>query len=486
MTQAFPTPEVRLAGGTRTPLPDVLLPRAGDPAVLVLLNGSADPDWAARAAIRLAAAWATAGRRVVLADLHLEDPRLHDHLGEPNLDGVVDAFLYGASLARTARPASGHGFYLIPAGTYTADAAALYQHPRWPKIVAGFAEANASLLIFAPREAAILAERFGEGAQVVLLGGGVSLPEGHSPVRATVLPDEPDPSLTQELPLPPAGVPLDGVPLDVGVVPVGRGAELPERTEEVPVDPLPPRRRHRGVGPLLWVVLAAALLGAGALWLLGRRPELRSELGEARAADSLGLRPARLPTSRVRSAGVPLAYSVQVKAFSSLDAARAQAEAGRRRMAGVPFFVSPERLDGILYHRVLAGMFADSNRAGALRDRLVEEGLIDREEVAGSAWSLLRNAPLAFQLGELPARADADRLADTLLVQGVPAYVVAVPQSDGGERFRVYGGAFRDSASAEAMRAMLDSAGITPPLEPRLGAPDAPVSPAASGDTARP
>src|SRR3712207_7773963 len=46
--------------------------------------------WAADAAISMATAWAKAGRRVVLTDLHLQEPILHERLGEPNLDGVVD------------------------------------------------------------------------------------------------------------------------------------------------------------------------------------------------------------------------------------------------------------------------------------------------------------------------------------------------------------------------------------------------------------
>src|SRR5690606_32598056 len=65
--------------------------------VVLLLAAADDPAWAADAAIALGTAWAASGRRVVLADLHLESPSLHERLGAENLEGVVDVFLYGAS-----------------------------------------------------------------------------------------------------------------------------------------------------------------------------------------------------------------------------------------------------------------------------------------------------------------------------------------------------------------------------------------------------
>ncbi|HLL47416.1 MAG TPA: hypothetical protein VK399_11950, partial [Longimicrobiaceae bacterium] len=107
----------------------------GAPVVL-LVDAAGDRTWAADAAVALATAWARAGRRVVLADLHLQEPLVHERLGEPNLDGVVDVFLYGASLSRAARPAPGRGFYLISSGTYTEDPGAVLRHPRWPRIAA--------------------------------------------------------------------------------------------------------------------------------------------------------------------------------------------------------------------------------------------------------------------------------------------------------------------------------------------------------------
>src|SRR4051794_17077573 len=138
--------------------------------VLLLFDPRADRRWVADAAIALATGWNAGGRRTVLADLSIEDPILHERVGVPNLDGVVDLFLYGASLARSARPVPGRGFLLITAGTYTPDPDAIFRHARWGKIVDGFREAQASLLLFVPLDAPGLAA-LGQWAQEVILLG---------------------------------------------------------------------------------------------------------------------------------------------------------------------------------------------------------------------------------------------------------------------------------------------------------------------------
>ncbi|HEX7238675.1 MAG TPA: hypothetical protein VF263_00300, partial [Longimicrobiaceae bacterium] len=267
-----------------------------DPFVL-LVDAAADRTWAADAAVAVATAWARAGRRVVLADLHLEEPVVHDRVGEPNLDGVVDVFLYGASLARTARPVPGRGFYLISAGTYTEEPETVLLHPRWPRVVSGFADAHASLLLFVPADAPGL-EVLGSGAGAVIVLGeaGAALRErlpAEARVRAVVAPRTA--SFAEELTLeegwwagvgtaaaageaaraepaaPPAGAPpepevipwsdpyqeradpligeyADGIPastLPPGALPAPREADL----HHPPAVPPSGRRRGRGVVP---------------------------------------------------------------------------------------------------------------------------------------------------------------------------------------------------------------------------------------------
>jgi hypothetical protein len=179
MNEASPTEGVAassphptmFAPGAST-LPGELAPDAvGTEPFLLLVNTSDDAGWAADTAVAIAAEWAGAGRRVVLADLHLEQPFLHERLGEPNLDGTVDIFLYGASVARSARPPHDQDFFLIPAGTYTATPEDVYTHSRWAKLITGFREAGAVLMAFVPPSVEAVTElsRWGRGA--ILLGG---------------------------------------------------------------------------------------------------------------------------------------------------------------------------------------------------------------------------------------------------------------------------------------------------------------------------
>jgi hypothetical protein len=165
----LPAPTVFVPGSSELPAslaPDTAL----SGPLLLLIDAAENSVWAGDAAVAIAAAWAGADRRVVLADLHLEEPVLHERVGEPNLDGVVDIFLYGASVARSARPPSDHRFFLIPAGTYTATPADVYGHPRWRKLLAGFREADATLMGFVPGAAEGIEALAGSGTAAVWLG----------------------------------------------------------------------------------------------------------------------------------------------------------------------------------------------------------------------------------------------------------------------------------------------------------------------------
>mgnify|MGYP006140390659 FL=1 len=51
--------------------------------------------------------------------------------------------------------------------------------------------------------------------------------------------------------------------------------------------------------------------------------------------------------------------------------------------------------------------------------------------------------------------------------------MAAVPYTDGTERWKVYGGAYRDSASAAPMQKILTGASIQPRLVERSGRPPA-------------
>jgi hypothetical protein len=431
-------------------------------AVVLLLAGAQERDWAARTAVDLASAWAGSGRRVVLADLHLEDPFLHETVGEENLEGVVDVFLYGASLARSARPLRGHGFHLVTAGTYTDDADAVHRHPRWSKLIEGFRGAQASFVLFAPAESEVARELGRHATDALLLAAAEEV--------ADALPD----GVRRHPPLaPPAPAAASDEAGDEAAPAAAPPAEVRNDPGDVELPPPPPRRRRirGGVSPFVWVVIILAALVFAALLVASERPEIFDPLRER--LSGLGgevTQPLAVPASRRAVAtGDTLAYSVQLKAYNSLRAARQQLAVEQRRHRDVPLVISPELVSDILYYKLYAGMTPDTSEAVRLRQRLVAAGSLDENDALGS-WPLIHDTSLTFLLREEREREVALARADSLTERGVPAYAVRLPYTDGSSRWRVYGGSFGDTLRAEGMRRLLEDAGLTAELVVRLGA----------------
>jgi hypothetical protein len=438
--------------------------------VVLLLVGDVDRWWAAETAVELSSTWAKNGHRVVLADLFLENPVLHEVAGAENLEGMVDVFLYGASISRSARPVSGRGFYLIPVGTYTSDHDVIFRHSRWPKLVTGFRDADASLLLFAPADAPELAALAPWVSQVVLLG---------APRESGVLG-----------PLLAAGAEVRGLleptrapafpPLEISVVPTAAAApaEMPEpgADMELLLPPPPartPRQPPRLLNVFLGVLIPLVILGAAAYIFASLRPDLLPAW--ARPAPPVADQATRVTPPRViapipppRRLGETLTYSVGVISFRSFSGAQRKLVTLRDRKDGVLYFISPEEIQGILYYKVLAGALPDSAAARELKERLVKAKLISAEDAA-DAGALIQPTPYAFDLGERATDSASTAAADSLAVRHVPAYDMAVPFSDGSRRWQLYGGAYADSATAEGMRKLLTAAGVTPKLVPRVG-----------------
>ncbi|MEX2581770.1 MAG: hypothetical protein WD766_00720 [Gemmatimonadota bacterium] len=462
--------------------------------VVLLISGEIDRRWAAAAAVELGSAWARGGRRIVLADLHLEDPLLHAGLDVSNLEGVVDIFLYGASLSRIAQPVRGGEFYLIPAGTYAPDVGEIYRHPRWRKLVAGFRDSDAALVLFVPADGADLEALASWSSEVIMLGPPPDdefVEAVHSAgldIVAVLESAVAAPAALADPPLASAGTPdtVDSSAAssaDRVLSPAAEPSKLPasprsssrpsrpiEPELELELPPPPVRRRpeRRRTSVILWLLFLIVLLGTAAYLVATLRPDLVPGAPPGAAAEGEAVEASTAPAPN--RLGELLPYSVQVRAFTSLDAARAEITADQRRLQNALFFISPEEIQGILYFRILSGLSTDTASATRLRDRLVEIGSVDEEDAAG-AWSLLQFTPLAFDLGEFATREHAAAQADSLLALEIPSYPATVPYSDGTQRWQLYGGAYRDSASASSMREMLEAAGMPTRLTARTGLP---------------
>ncbi len=481
--------------------------------VLLLFDRAADRDWVADAAIAIATGWNATGQRTVLADLGLDDPMLAERIGMSSMEGVVDIFLYGASLARSARPVPGRGFYLISAGTYTPDSTAILRDARWEKIISGFRSAGASLLVFVPSDAPALPSLARWAYDAIMLGeqaheaelsrdapGGVAVhawltppsrrPAADAAPRAAAIPASPavaappaPPRFAE--PEAPTGIrPWLAPPRDTAPQTGGEEFRSAENTVGAPAATLPvpapeweepepkPEKKSR-LAPLLTLLLLLAVL-AGAVYIaLQQYPQLLGGTPAGAGEDAPVKAAAAVPRGSVAAAGTALPFAVFVKAFPRYEPARQLASSVAAKFPDARFYVTPEMTRDRLYYKVFSGALADSADAVALRDRLLRSRVVDADDV-GTADDLILVRPFAVELGELPTQEAAQARADSLNGRAIPAYAVAVPFNDGSERYKVYGGAFADSAGAAPMLKMVQQAGLPARLVARTGRAPAP------------
>jgi hypothetical protein len=96
--------------------------------------------------------------------------------------------------------------------------------------------------------------------------------------------------------------------------------------------------------------------------------------------------------------------------------------------------------------------------------RLLENG----HKTGATQWDV-RQAPLAFVLGEYETRSAAAQREAEVGTLAIPAYVTPVLGNDGRTRYRVYAGAYAGPAEAESMRRQLRSARLPDSLVQRVG-----------------
>jgi hypothetical protein len=143
-----------------------------------------------------------------------------------------------------------------------------------------------------------------------------------------------------------------------------------------------------------------------------------------------------------------------------------------RRFPEAQMFVFPELNQGVTYWRVMAGMVGDTTEVLALSDRLLAAKVIDEGDVGGR-YDLIQARPITYDIGDYADAPQARARVQALGRQGIPAYVAPVPFSDGTERWKVYAGAYRDTASARPMGAMLEKARVPVRIVERTGRPPA-------------
>jgi hypothetical protein len=483
----FP-PELATLAGRNPPPP--LLP-------LLALGGRGPEPWTARTAIAVAESWSRAGRTVVLADLALEEPRLHELLDLPNGEGLTDVFLFGTSLPHATLDPPGRPFRFVPAGLFAPDPREVVEHPKWDRLVRDMRASRATLLVYLTdrtpgfesllrhagqtvvivgEDAPIAASPVPRGCEVVAVlrrpstGGDDARRRPRVTASPWMPPAQPGPAAGEEAQQPDQIPPIElseellepaaSSAASVTWRPAPAAAPWDER-DRLDEPPIIRRRRRRGV-PVSAVATVLVLAGAAAAaWLL--------QPWATRPADAVLPEPvADVPAPPAAVApeprDVPLPFSVAVEAHQTLDAARERARVLEIAEPDLQFAVVPTPIEDLVWYRVLAGPAADSAGAEALMRQLYSRG----HKTSLDPWAI-RRTPWAFSLGDHESRRDAEAHVARLDARDIPAYIVLMPFSEGPPGHRVYAGAFEGLTEADYMRDLLNQAGMRPSLIRRTG-----------------
>ncbi|MBM3907601.1 MAG: hypothetical protein FJ363_05905 [Gemmatimonadetes bacterium] len=403
-----------------------------------------DADAAARLALEVARAVASE-RRVAIADLVGAAEVFAPIGGVREGTGLTDSFVRGLSLNEVAKPAEDGtpGLFFLPHGLEPLSPDVL-ANERWRRLVVGFAEAGALLLIVARIDQPGL-DRLVPSTDGVLAVGDADIPIAWRVLAQASAPASPGPS------------------------PASRS----------------PRRRTRH---LAWLAVGATVLGGAVAlwrpWLPGRGPEAATTLPTASnaprpgavagvAASQAGKRaaaPARSgdsPADTVRvldpvnppDSAVAAQFAVELVATNTAAGANLWVRERGGRLPGLT--VTPVVLgaSSARWHRVNAGAFRERAGADSLLRALRDNGVLRH-----NAGVVVRR-PMALLLESDVSRAAAVARLAALVARGAPAY--ALLQDDG--TVRLYAGAFETPAAAVSLDADLRGAGLHPALAYRTG-----------------
>ncbi len=144
-------------------------------------------------AVGIARAWSESGCKVLLADTALEDATLHECLDIDNAEGVTDTVVFGSSVRRVAKRSDKDAFFIITAGTASADPGAVLASERWERLSRGFMEAGVTFISYVGAESDGKTAILGLATDVVVLAGpaedaGSAVDASVAPVRAVIGP----------------------------------------------------------------------------------------------------------------------------------------------------------------------------------------------------------------------------------------------------------------------------------------------------------
>ena len=445
----------------------------GSGIILIAVPDIETPSWCARAAAALVTTWSARRARILLADVSLAEPVLHEVFGLPNSKGIADVMMDGAQLRAVGRRVGAPDFPFISAGTATGNVADVMRSDRWDVVFEALGEADVDLVMYAPANLPGLDALLRRSPTVLLLGGDPDV--AAEAMRALGLSETVGlrPPVDEGVPVdvaPPVALPVAPLSEQFGTLWPGASSGAPtsapdsaDTAEVVDVKHarrVPYWRLATALVVPYWKPATALALLALAVWagwsVLPRGVTGSLEVLEERA---------EAPTPVVAPPPeTPQAYSLSLGAFEDAGVAARRAENLAGRRADVLFTTVPVLVSGRLFHRILAGPATDSAEVEELQVSL--GATLSNEN--SSAW-IVRATPFAFALGDYESREAADRRVDEMSAASLAAYVLEVGVTD-RPSFRVYAGAYADSAEASVARARFMEAGAEmPQLVRRVG-----------------
>jgi hypothetical protein len=402
-------------------------------AIVVVANA---PDDAAAVALGIGAVQSK-HRRVVVADLAGDTATLTRLVTTDDPHGLSDSFRYGVSLNRVAQPVGeGGNLFVLPSGTEPVADEEIYRSDRWRRLVAGFREVGALLVLVAPGHAPAL------DALIAFADGAVGV----------------------------GRVAIPGVVIDTARVarPTTRvGGPFAARQPAVAA--------RAGRRPLIAAVglIAAAIALTMVFRLRTAGPSAAAPVDSTttppvaaaprRSIDSAAaaVAPETPPIRNPGDSALATAFGIEIAKFSTPTGAlmRVRDELPKTAPAAT-FGVVAIGADQTLWYRVIAG--ASTGRAGAESAlAMLRAAKVIDDPAAGAIVSV----PFAFRLQAGVAPASVATLAAGYIARGVPAY--ALLQDDGTAT--LYAGAFETADQAALFMTYLRAAGIEPALTYRLG-----------------
>jgi sporulation related protein len=429
-----------------------------DDANLVLVLGE-EPRRTALVALGVARAQAQR-RRVALGDLLGDAEPIQQLLNTDDPHGLADSFVYGVSLNKIARAVPQYGdLYVLPSGSEVPEYEEIFTNARWRRLIAGFRETGALLVVAAPSNASHVADvvQLGDGAILVGAASLAAVEPGKLLGRAGIAPppnEQPEPAAL-----------------------LAAADMAPDTSLAAPVELARPWWKPRiGAPAAIAAIIGAIGITALALWIaapsFGNRgsDETRSRSTVSAAAgavpstlDSLRADSANMTgtagTLRAANPGDSLgaaSYSVVIARYNTMRGAQMWLQSNQRTLPVATF--GPQIVQGETWYRAIAGAYPTRAQADSLLGTFVSQG-VSRPD----SNNLIR-APLAFLLDSVKAQAVAGLLkyyAD----RGEPVY--ALRQPDGSAR--LYWGAYDSPEAAALDTQAVKIAGIRPILVYRIG-----------------